>query len=651
VQDIIDSPEPIYTASEAPSRALQSASTTDILRIAESAGLQQDGRWFQRLGSTICQERTCYNDAVPIEPGAVEADSGGVNSRPDLTYDDAVGMYLKALEIDSSDAVARSGMALALAAQEKYEDAARETKTAVERFSEAIRNGEKSPNPEYSLLKYEIDTQQDYATFCMKAGNPDEAFRAYQCAIRDLTTFDINDEGWERMVSAAASYFYDLTSNKKWADAELLLRRLNSHTHRSSEPFHLIYQYMAYNTTQLLQIGYYTKNLQTLTEFMNHALSSTARQDDDTAVASVVHNFANILFRLDNERVDEAVSMLEAVVGQSHTYDYIKGWAERELARHFLTRILQERQDDHWQAVARYVEKLIKLVYGDDPDPMGSNTESRDCGRMLAAWYQLNGLQNRAMQCVRSDVTLGIDLLSDTDPDNDTMAWHTLMDSLLAVGDEKRAVAAVNMLRSGLFQDPKPSGKSGDVAHAGDGNTAKSDDDTLAGAANDLSPESSEAQDENALPPTNEVHADQTRNIDTSNAVPPSTSSVPVTGDTHESGQGHETETSKSEEATPDPGYPFFGCDGCCFDSIANDAPMWRCSCCITDFCESCHRLIMDKNMAGWNVCDSLHRHVYVPGVTKKYPKDMIKVGDEEMTVAEWVQGLRKDWEYFKAGS
>jgi hypothetical protein len=59
----------------------------------------------------------------------------------------------------------------------------------------------------------------------------------------------------------------------------------------------------------------------------------------------------------------------------------------------------------------------------------------------------------------------------------------------------------------------------------------------------------------------------------------------------------------------------------------------------------------MDKNMAGWNVCDSLHRHVYVPGVTKKYPKDMIKVGDEEMTVAEWVQGLRKDWEYFKAGS
>jgi hypothetical protein len=59
----------------------------------------------------------------------------------------------------------------------------------------------------------------------------------------------------------------------------------------------------------------------------------------------------------------------------------------------------------------------------------------------------------------------------------------------------------------------------------------------------------------------------------------------------------------------------------------------------------------MDKNMTGWNVCDSLHRHVYVSGVTRKYSKDMIKVEDEEMTVAEWVQGLRKDWDYFKAVS
>ena len=667
VKDIKDNPETMFATSEPPSRALQSASTTDILRVAESTGLQQDCRWFQRLGSTIRLERIRHNDTVQSEPGAVETNGNDGNSRANLTYDDAVRMYLKALEIDSSDAVARSGMALALGAQEKYEDAAREAKTAVGRFSEAIRNGEKSPNSEYSLLKYEIDANQDYASYCMKAGNPDEAFRAYQCAIKDLVTFDTNEEEWERMVSAAASYFYDLTSNKKWDDAELLLRRLNSHNHRSSEPFHLIYRYMAYNETQLLQIGYYTKNLKTLTEFMNHALSSTARQDGDSAVASVVHTFAKILFRLYKERVDEAISMLEAVLGQNYTYDYIKGWAERELARHFLTRILQERENDHWQAVARYVEKLIKLVFGDDPDPTGSHTESRECGRMLAAWYQLNGLQNRARQCVRSDVTLGIDLLSDTDPDNDMMAWHTLMDSLLAVQDTTRAVAAVNMLRSGLFEDPKPSGKKSDVPHSDDDNTTRNDDDTLAGAIKESSEEPPGAQKENALPSIDAGQADQTRTVDPPSADKTLTiSQIPeddekaLCDDTRpvimidvprESDQGQETKFPPPEEVTPKPGYPYFTCDGCCFDQIANDAPMWRCSCCITDFCESCHSLIMDKNMTGWNVCDSLHRHVYVPGVAKKYTKDMIKVGDEEISVSEWVQDLRKEWRYFKPGS
>jgi hypothetical protein len=270
---------------------------------------------------------------------------------------------------------------------------------------------------------------------------------------------------------------------------------------------------------------------------------------------------------------------------------------------------------------------------------------------MLAAWYQLNGLQSRAMQCVRSDVTLGIKFLSDTDPDNDTMAWHALMDSLLAVGDEKRAVAAVNMLRSGLFEDPKSSGKTVDVFHANDDSTARSDGDTMVGASNESSGESPEAQEVNALPSANASHAVQIQTVNISDAKVLATSSGPVIDDAHESPQGQESDISKSKEAAPSPGYPFFGCDGCCFDSIANDAPMWRCSYCIADFCENCHRLIMDNNMTGWNVCDSLHRHVYVPGVRKKYTKDMIKVGDEEMAVSGWVQDLRKDWGYLKAGN
>ena len=666
---------PMHPMTEAPSRALRTASTAEIFRVAESAGLQQNCRWFQRLGSTIRIERSAFEDDVQFNPSATESKESDTDPRPDLTYDDAIRMYTRALELNSRDGVTRSGMAWTLASQAKYEDAAREANAAAELFSDAIRNGEPSPNPEYSLLAYKIDSQRNCASHCIKAGNLDEGFRAYERAIEDLETLDTSGDPWERMLFATASFFYEITNNEKWAEAELLLRRLNSHTHCTSKSFHLIYQYMAFSEAKLLQIGYHTKNIETLTEFMVRALSSAARHGSEPAVASVVHVFASLLLRLGNKRVDEAIIMLEAVRGHSYAQDYTKIWAEKELARHFLTRILQEREADHWQTVATYAEKLIRLVFGDDSDltgPRDPSTDSRDCCRMLAAWYHLNGLRDRAKQCVRSDVTLGIDLLSDTDPDNDTMAWYALMDSLLVIGDETRAVAAVNMLRSSLFEDPKPSGKPSDVPGSDGDSTPRSDSDAGAGASDEPSEESSGAQTDSASLSKNVDHADHSRTVEETSDESASTSKasttpklpgeeVPIPSEethpvmeidaTHESDQEPETETSSSNGAISDPGSRFFSCDGPCFDMIANNAPMWRCSYCITDFCEGCYELIMAKNMTGWNVCDSLHHHVYVPGVVEKYTKDTIKVEGEEMTVADWVQGLREEWQYFKAGS
>ena len=674
-KDTKEDPGTMRTATNVPSRALRSASTADILRVAESTSLQQNCRWFQRIGSMIRSERSDYNDAEQYKPRAVELESFDINSRPDLTYDDAIRMYSKALEIDSSDGVARSGIALAFAAQGKYEDAAREAKAAVEHLSEAIRNGEKSPNPEYSLLTYKIETQQEYASHCINAGNLDEGFRAYECAVKDLLTFDTTGDAWEEMALATASYFYDLITNKRWDDAGSLLARLNVHPQRSSDSFHIIYRCIAFNEFQLLQLGYHSRHLTSVTEFMNHALSSTARQDLDAEVANVVDTFANILLRLDKNRVDDAIMILEALVGQSHMDDFIKSRAEREIARHCLTRMLQEREVDHWQAVAEDVHKLIRMANGDETSAPIGYAENKDCCRVLAACYRIHGLQKRAMNCVRSDITLGIDLLLDTDPDNDMMAWHTLMDSLLAVGDTTRAVAAVNMLRAGLFEDSNTSDKTIDKAHPDGDDTARSDGDTRAGANDEILGESQDTSKDSALTLTTRNHADQTRTVDedplisvglASTIQTPKTAQMPeeeessaysttqptaVIDPPAEDGQAHEAESSKANEPALNPGFPFFRCDGCCFDMIANDAPMWRCSYCIADFCKSCHELVMGKKMTGWNVCDSLHCHVPVPAITKTYPKDMIKVGKEDISVVEWVQGLREEWKYSKAGT
>ena len=112
------------------------------------------------------------------------------------------------------------------------------------------------------------------------------------------------------------------------------------------------------------------------------------------------------------------------------------------------------------------------------------------------------------MNSVRSDVTFGIDLLSDTDPDNDMMAWHTLMDSLLAVGDTNRAVAAVNMLRAGLFEDSESSNKTTNKAHPDGDGTARSDGDTRAGENDEILGESQDTSKDSALTLITRSHAD-----------------------------------------------------------------------------------------------------------------------------------------------
>ena len=214
----------------------------------------------------IRSERSDDNDAEQYKPRAVELESFHMNSRPDLNCYDAIRMYFKALGIDGNDGFARSGMALTFAAQGKYEDAAREAKAAVEHLSEAIRNGEKSPNPEYSLLTYKIETQQEYASHCINAVNLDEGFRACECAVTGLVTFDTTGDALEEMALATASYFHDLISNKRRDDAGSLLARMNVHPQRSSDSFHIIYRCIAFKEIKRSQLGYHTRNLALVTD-------------------------------------------------------------------------------------------------------------------------------------------------------------------------------------------------------------------------------------------------------------------------------------------------------------------------------------------------------------------------------------------------
>lgn len=226
----------------------------------------------------------------------------------------------------------------------------------------------------------------------------------------------------------------------------------------------MIYQGVAGNEDLLLQLGYHLEDQHVLTDFMDNALASAARHQNESAVVIVVEKFAYMLLRLFKTRTTEAISMFEAVADNSHAAPSSKDRAETEIGRHFFTQMFRARNEDRWQKVAESADRLIKLVIANEQDAEISLSHARNCCVILAALYQVNDLHTRAMQCVRSDVKVGIGYLSDTDPDNDSMVWWALCDSLLAVGDETRAVAAVNMIRSGHFMAIEHSEERSEVA-------------------------------------------------------------------------------------------------------------------------------------------------------------------------------------------
>lgn len=447
-----------------------------------------------------------------------------------------------------------------------------------------------------------------------------ESVQTYEDIANSLDSFDTTSHEWSLIAQAISPYFRTLVSSKKWEGAAILLTRLNRHTQRFSEAFVMIYKGIANSEDLLLHLGYHNRDHRVLTDFMNNALASAPRYEDESAVVTLVKIYAYLLLRPAKPQMSDAISMLEAVADHSHSSGYLKDVAEREIARHFFTGMLRARNEDRWQQVAENAEKLIKLVVADEQDAEIAFLQIRDCFLILAALYQVNGLHTRARQSVRSDVKVGIDYLSDTDPENDSMAWYTLCDSLLAAGDETRAVAAVNMIRSGRFIDIEQLEEPSAVVDI----AVPVADDTYAGTS-DQQPES---EGEIARPPPPEAQANVSRTLSAVSTPSDCTQhppSIKADGDNQASDRitsqqssdeplpsGGSPSSQESDKAQPaiDPGYPFFRCDGCCFQFIANDTPMWRCRYCIADFCVDCHDLINGGNMVGWNICDSLHHHV-----------------------------------------
>lgn len=620
---LIGSSQPAKLLHDEGSDELSSVSTEEILRIAEWAGLEKNGRWYARIG-------------LPLR----------ILGRGD----DALDMYKKAVELDSNDGPIRAGLGATFAAQDKFEDAVRETSASIDLHIAAIDRGEPSPDPDFSLISRLMTTRQELATYYVNIEKVDLAVQQYEIIIKEFGGCDPTATDWDELLSIVVAYYHTLTNDKRWDDATVLLRQLLSHPQRFSEEFVMLYKYIAYNEPTLLQLGYRRKDQDILIALNDNALTSIARYGDEEEVPSLFYVRAMLLLRLDNSRADEAIRLLKAVSQDEEVDDWTKDRADRELARQYLNRTLRAREEDRWTDVGRYAESLVNVVVSEKDVDGKPAFGTRDCSLVLAAWDRNNGRMARAKKCAEQAILLAIDMLSDNDLDNDVMAWLYMSDALLSIGDVQRAVAATNMLRQSRFEESTTTDRVKEPEEVTD---EAIDIDAQAGASRDSTEVTSTILDHDdnsitAIEDKNDldVNAAGTDNSTPYQATPKSDSALSEPSNTSE---GPDVAASKDQEpVTTNHGHPFYYCDGSCFENIANNALMWRCSFCIADFCDDCHNLIIGETMNDWQICGSAHEHVRIPGEPVKYPTGIIKIDGEEVQVADMMATLRKEWNYPK---
>ncbi|EMC91242.1 hypothetical protein BAUCODRAFT_319350 [Baudoinia panamericana UAMH 10762] len=313
---------------------------------------------------------------------------------------------------------------------------------------------------------YLLEDQQNLASYYMQCNNWQAAADTCERMIAhwEAVSSIIIPVYWTDMVSAVLYYLGLLCEKKAWPRAIGLLERTSNHPKRFEESFLSCYQYMLQNPETLQRLAYETGNLALVDRLPSNAFVTAGRYGSDGQTSLVRYEWAILFLRLDSSRVHEAIALLEAVLEDEEVLDatngfyWLKDQAERELARAFFDKTLHARENDKWQDVAVYADKLVRLVTSDIDANGKILFGTRECSKTLAAWDRINGRPRRARQCVRTAVTLGIDMLSDTDPDNDFTAWNYLCDALLAVGDTKGAIATVNMLRQGLLPEPVAEG-------------------------------------------------------------------------------------------------------------------------------------------------------------------------------------------------
>ncbi|KAL9609751.1 MAG: hypothetical protein Q9167_005507 [Letrouitia subvulpina] len=126
-------------------------------------------------------------------------------------------------------------------------------------------------------------------------------------------------------------------------------------------------------------------------------------------------------------------------VGES----FIRNRAVKQLSRIYLDK-LREINPDSTES-DNYLQKLSQLSVNDSLE-IDAYQSTLNTGLLLGRYYSTLGQLAKAKDCIKTHISIGLDLLSDESPENDWQGYLRLGTSLMYFGDEDNSLAAWSLI-------------------------------------------------------------------------------------------------------------------------------------------------------------------------------------------------------------
>ncbi|PWY88579.1 NACHT and TPR domain protein [Aspergillus sclerotioniger CBS 115572] len=357
-------------------------------------------------------------------------------------YETALEYFMKSLELDSDDWLTKSGMAITYTLQKQYQKAIELDQEAAKRISEEIE-----ADPENDDLRLGLHTILERMGDSYKQlGDLEKRFKSFSKAYEYKPYCNT-------CINALLEHHHSHQDHQATID---LLTQL-ADTSVPDEDYSQLTQTVWLNAdcechffSFALDAALATGTLSLMIESWRLAAKAARRALKTVTAANIELGLARIYSEFMHDQ-EKAVKRWENII---NTYasskdeteiGIIKLQASYRLAQHYLSEAVNAGVGtSEAEEVAAKLEKLSMQAKGDgNPLTFALQTAA---ALSLGVYHRLKRQETEARALIRPSIKQGIHILSDDDPENDTMGLMNLLTALLAANDTKNIIAVAYAL-------------------------------------------------------------------------------------------------------------------------------------------------------------------------------------------------------------